>query len=327
MSNDVLLNIPVEYRKKMAYITFDEHSTYAKITCETNLFRIITLFYPFLNRDEVSEIISYYSKSGLSNDKLEFLFDSLTKNNDFYKLLIELKNKCFNNVSETINFIRKYKTTNLYRELNELSEVDDELKQKLIFLSSANRLKGISSLEDINKVSIDELKNIKNDDEYVSNIRINVDPHAHKNDNKFKVFNHKRSIVLIDSDETFEEFEVNLSHLDIIKRIYIEKDIPYYKLDEHKMYYNLALMDYVVMVIDEDTIAIYFPSKLGETQKEILIDRFSDVSKNELYISAGFVDEDHKYFLINPLNNGEFMDRNKFLDELNRINCKEKNRN
>ena len=81
------------------------------------------------------------------------------------------------------------------------------------------------------------------------------------------------------------------------------------------------------MVIDEDTIAIYFPSKLGETQKEILIDRFSDVSKNELYISAGFVDEDHKYFLINPLNNGEFMDRNKFLDELNRINCKEKNRN
>ena len=307
-------NLPDEYKFLIGYhVRPDFGNDTSNNRFADKIRDVLIVYFPFLSFDEIEDILSLYS-SNVSGDNIASMISFIIEDHDFYSKYRYLCDTYFDGDSEkTIFFCRKYKGTKLFEELcfNDVPNI----KEKIIFLSFANRLKGISSLDDLMDKSLEDLKNTSNDYSSYRDVRDDVRAFG-KND--FICLNYEREIILIYPDGTIDEREAKESHDQILKEFILDNG---YNYDGPIVFRNMVLVlaeaGNTILLIEGDNVVCTIPDSISNFQKQSLKELFRKMnSKSEISLCIA---EDGQLY---ALNNGDTMNSELASSELSRVKSK-----
>ena len=271
---------------------------------------VLVSYFPYLSNDEVDDILSLYN-SNVSRDNIASLISLMIEDNNFYNKFNYLLNNYFDgDYNKTIVFCNKYKNTKLFDDI--CFNYVDGIKDKLVFLSFSNRLKGIDSLESILDISVDDLKKMEND---FSNYKVVKDDVRVFGNKDLISLKYEREIVVINSNGEVDEREVTQSHDEVIYDFIKENNYNHEGPNIFRnMVITLANEGNIIILIEGDNVICTLPKLINSIQKNSLSDLFK-LMNDESEIGICFVDDNEIY----ALNDGIMMNSNSANRELFRI--------
>ncbi|MBR3229247.1 MAG: hypothetical protein IKF91_00300 [Bacilli bacterium] len=297
-------NLPDEYKFLIGYHSNLGNSSKEKIK------NVLFSYFPFLSKEVILDILSLYD-SNVSSDNIASLISFIIKDHDFYnKYKFLLDNYFDGDFDKTLFFCKKYINTKLFKEI--CFEYIPEIKEKIMFLSFSNRLKGIDSLDDIKNKSLEDLKNTDNDYSSYKDIKEDVRAFG-KND--FICLNYEREIILIYPDGTIDEREVLESHDQILHEMIIDNGYDYKGIINFRgMVLTLANEGNTVLLIEGDNVVCTLPNNISTFQNDGLKDLFRKMNVKS-QISLCIANDGELY----ALNNGNSMSSELASSELSRV--------
>ena len=298
-------NLPDNYKYLIGY-----HSMLGDNESFNKIRNVLTSYFPFLSSNDISDILSLYN-SQVSSDNIASLISFIINDHDFYSKYKFLCDNYFDgDFDKVMNFCKKYNNTKLFKDIcfNFISEI----KEKIVFLSFANRLKGIDSLEDIINRSLEDLKNTMNDYSSYKDIKEDVRAFG-KND--FICLNYEREIIMIHFDGTMDDREVLESHDQILRELILANGYDYDgPIIFRDMVITLASEGNVILLIEGDNAVCSIPNNINNLQKKALKGLFKKMNKDS-QVSLCMAEGDELY----ALNNGDSMSNEFAFMELSRI--------
>ena len=271
---------------------------------------VLTSYFPYLSDDVILDILSLYNSS-VSSDNIASLISFIISDHDFYSKYKFLCDTYFDgDADKTLYFCRKYKETKLFKDI--CFNYIPEIKEKLLFLSFANRLKGIDSLDDIRYRPLDDLKNTMNDYSSYKDVREDVRAFG-KND--FICLNYEREIIMIYPDGSIDERKVLESHDQVLQELIVANGYDYDgPINFRNMVLSLASNGNTILLIEGDNVVCSIPNNISIIQKKSLKDLFKKMnSKSEISLCIA---QDGELY---ALNNGDSMDSRLASSELSRV--------
>lgn len=306
-------NLPDSYKYLIGYYSmnnFKYNSALVKKNSDKIKDVLFSYFSSYLSDDEINDIFSLYF-SGVSADNIASLISFIISDHDYYRKYDYLLNNYFGgDINKTILFCRKYNDTKLFSEIcfNYVKDIDD----KLIYLSSANRLKGIYSLDDIKDISIHELKEKEDDFSSYKDVKEDVRVFGSKD---LICLNFEREIIIIEANGIVDEREVKQSHDQVIYDFIKEKDYEYDgPIIFRSMVITIANNKNVIVLIEGGSVICVLPKFISSIQKNELKKLF-DMMDSQSEIGLCFVSDNEIY----NLNNGDMMNSRYANEELSRI--------
>lgn len=271
---------------------------------------VLKSYFPFLPDGDISDIVLLYNSS-VSNENIASLISLIIADNNFYSKYKFLCDNYFDgDFDKAIYFCRKYNNTELFEDI--CFNYIPEIKDKILFLSFANRLEGIDSLKDILDKSLDELKNTVNDSSSFNDVKEDVRAFG-KND--FICLNFEREIIIIYSDGTMDERQVTESHDQILQELILENGYNYEgPIIFRNMVLTLAGFGNTVLLIEGDNVICTIPNNFRSIQKQKLKELFGKMNE-ESQISLCMANDGELY----SLNNGDSMSSELAFSELSRV--------
>ena len=164
-----------------------------------------------------------------------------------------------------------YRDSKLLDELVNCEELDDDMREKLKYLSKNNRIKEINSIADLQNTTLEELEKMDKEVIYVSNAFGRGGPGAITIKNILPDSS-DREIRRIDVDGKTSKMEVGYqdSHGDAVERIYSE-DVQF--PNSCKTVFNRSIeaakqISSVTLVIEYEQCHMYMPSNISNEQIE-----------------------------------------------------------
>lgn len=304
-------NLPDEYKFLIGYHVRPNFSNERAAKKYTDKIKnVLVSYFPFLLENEISNILSLYN-SDVSSDNIASMISFLINDHDFYPKYKFLCDNYFDgDINKTIYFYKKYDGTKLLKEIS-FNYVPD-IKEKILFLSFANRLKGINSLDDVMNKSIEELKNTENDYSSYRSVKDDVRVFG-KND--FISLNYDREIIIIYPDGTLDEREATESHDQVLHDLILENNYEYYGPILFKnMVLTLTGEGNVILLAEGDNVICAIPNNINSLQKQNLKELFNNMNEKS---QVSLCMEEKGEIL--ALNNGDSMSSDDATSELSRV--------
>ena len=292
-------NLPDEYKFLIGY--------HSNLGGDKKIKNVLFSYFPFLSEEVILDILSLYD-SNVSSDNIASLISFIIEDHDFYNKYKFLSDNYFDgDFDRTLYFCKKYINTKLFKEI--CFEYFPDIKEKLLFLSFSNRLKGIDSLDSVRGKSLEDLKTT--DSDYSSYKDIKEDVRAFgKND--FICLNYEREIILIYPDGSVDEREALESHDQILHDFIIDNGYDYDgPINFRGMVLTLANEGNTILLIEGDNVVCTLPNNINDFQKQSLKDLFRKMNR-ESQISL-CISKDGELL---ALNNGEAMSNDDAASEV-----------
>ena len=217
-------------------------------------------------------------------EPLDFGLKKLKEDDSFLKLKDKLQLKIFELMQLSFN----YRNSSLCNELITLNEIDEELVEKIRFLSRGRKIIGINSLEDLRNITLDELSNMEREPiqvEEISNIvRSNT---GGPNSRTLKpVFSDSKDkeIRRINPDGSVKIETLTYlgeRHEDIFERAYNGElelsedcDTVFQRSIE-----AIKQLSTITLVIEKEQCYIYLPENLSAEQKRVILELISSAEE------------------------------------------------
>lgn len=298
-------NLPDNYKYLIGY-----HSMLGNNENFNKVRNVLISYFPFLSSKDISDILSLYN-SQVSSDNIVSLISFIINDQDFYSKYKFLCDNYFDgDFDKVMNFCKKYKDTKLFKDI--CFNFIPEIKEKIVFLSFANRLKGIDSLDDVINKSFDDLKNTLNDYSSYKDIKEDIRVFG-KND--FVCLNYEREIVMIYFDGSMDDREVLESHDQVLREFILDNGYEYDgPIIFRDMVITLASEGNVILLIEGDNVVCSIPNNISDLQKKTLKGLFKKMNEDS-QVSLCMAEGDELY----ALNNGDSMSNELAFSELSRI--------
>ena len=270
-------------------------------------------FYTYLSSEEIDDLLSLY-ESDVTYDNIASLISFIVSDHSYYKKYKFLLDNYFDgDISNTISFCRKYNGTSLFNDICNNNMPD--IKEKIIFLAFANRLKGVDSLKSIKNLSLAELRKVEDDLSECKEVKEDVRVFGN---NDIVSIKYDREIIVIYPDGSVDEREVYMSHDQAIYSLIKENGYSYEGIfDLRQMIITITSMGNILIIIEGDYLGCTLPNNMNEVQKESLKELFARVNK-ESNIELAYQEDSEIYVL----NGGLSMDSESASEELSRIKIK-----
>lgn len=270
-------NLPREYGYLITLYNARDNRFLGNIT---NLYS--NYFTGIISDEEINELISLHAEINSepnmlrlsTKDKmreLEYVLKETIKDEQFFKKMKLIGNKCNLELRELIVFTYKYADTDLYRQLQE-GEVTSDVVQKIKYLASEGKIEQIKSLDDIYNVSMEELQKMDKQRKTVIQSRLRGGPNS---DTMQHIFpdSESREVRRIDQNGEFRSAPVITfeNHEDAVERVYEDSiQFPEDCTDAISRCREAAKqLHSVTFVIENEQCFIYVPDDISERQKEV----------------------------------------------------------
>lgn len=248
-------------------------------------------FSNLLNRDEREELASLQCEIqrrpnlfqiGLEDLMIDFehCLKQITEDPTYFQVLKGISEKTGLSLETIMKFSSRYDQTDLFKDINKRDNIDEELVEKIRYLSSTGKIKDEEILRLIDNVSLDELKQAEKEDS--ANIKIGVSggPHSTTKERIF-VAGYDREIISIDTSGEMESLPVKYSsnHEDTIKDIYSSLTFSEEcSTAVDRATFAASELSSITLIVEKESCFLIMPSNITEEQKSTLIGMFNEAN-------------------------------------------------
>lgn len=311
-TDDFYENLPNDKKKFMGlkYISYDDKEHWIEMYKK---------YYPELSSDSI-DLIVHLQMCTKSRINMLYVLESYEKDNEYINKLMKLNNMFKGNSEYISSFGIKYPI--LFNEVVSLDSITDELKEKIDYLLTHNKFKGIDTLDDLNKLTMEELSKAKFDlfEKQNKSGQIPTSPNAwgSKVEGTFVEDGPKGVIQIKQNGETningaYEDY----AHVRILRKLY-KKDSK--DEDSMNVYIEIGIKNNdIVILYEKEMVMIFAPECITQVQLEKIIDLIENSKiSDKLNISYEALSnkDDGGY----ALKDGDFMKKETFFEQCNHIN-------
>lgn len=248
-----------------------------------------------------------------------FLLSRVLESEEFFYEIDEFEKKYETSFISSVGFISNYYYCGLYKELMNLDTIDEHLREKIKYLSKVEKVVDINSLNDLNSVSIEELKQMEKDPIYVDELLTSGGPTSLTSRPIFSE-SASREIRSIKKDGTITRLEVGNqeSHESKVKEIYEEEiEFPSSCVTVWQRSIESAKqLSAITLAIESEQCHIYMPSNISKEQLKALTELIETTSEKGRF---GIAVYDHGKDRI-YISGIELLDKNEAKDFVLRLN-------
>ena len=193
------------------------------------------------HKDKLELVKTHYSINtepnifGLSTKEImlefEYCLKHITEDVTYFQIIKELMNKTGLNMKTIMKFASKYDNDQIFKKIyKSATSLNKEIIDKIKYLASEKKVKDTSKLNNIEEISIEELKKLEKEKNNSIKVKIQGGPHSKTTEKFFKSnnLNYNREIIRIDSDGYISIKPIRKldNHDDGVKSIYYDIIFP-----------------------------------------------------------------------------------------------------
>lgn len=306
------------------------YSRYGLNTYESELEELYSKYFKdILSKKEQLELIKEQIKEVKRQDIFELglirimplyhLLEKIFNDKKYYIYLKNIKEKTNLDFNTIIKFFYKYDTTSFFKKLCSRETYSDDLIKKIEYLSYENRLLNSDNIDDIEKISLNELKSLQKEKSDGVVLRILGGPRGVKG----KIFEdgYEREIRRIDIDGKMTVLNARgIDHERAVKKVYsdIEFDSKCVMAIERAVYAAKKLSS-LTFIIENESCYVVSNNKLSQEQ----IDALNNLKPNDknMFGIITFNTDTNNYTLAY---NGETVTFDKLLEYMETLKNNEK---
>ncbi|MBR3134368.1 MAG: hypothetical protein IKG56_02790 [Clostridia bacterium] len=325
---DFFKNLPQDYAHLICYYNAQANeyefemlkSLYGKyigsITGDEDQSLLVALHYILEKRNKMGV------SPRIAMQPMRFYIKRIMEDKEFNKEVEIIEKKSNMNFVSTISFISNYYSTELYRELLDIDSIDDDLREKLEYLSKVDKVIKIEKLSDLTNVSLDELEMMEKEPIVVSGLVTSGGPTSRILSSIFPD-SANREIRSIKRDGSTRKLVVGNqeSHESKVEEIY-EDDIEF--PDDCTTAWQRSIecakqLSAITLVIESEQCHLYMPSNITDEQNEVLMKLLESTEERGRFGVAVY-DKDGDRIYISGIELLDREDTRNFIQRLNERN-------
>lgn len=205
----------------------------------------------------------------------EYCLKQITDDPTYLLVLKSISSKTGLDLETVMKFASRYDKTDLLKEVYQREDISEDLVDKIRYISSVGKIKDEGLIQDIDNVSIEELKQAEKEDK--TNITYNIIGGAHSRTKEHIFYGYDREIISIDQDGEVERKRIifTSNHEEGVKEIYSSIEFPENcKSAIDRAIYAVIELSTITLIVENETAPSVVPKNMTEAQLSTLTDMF-----------------------------------------------------
>ncbi|MBR4261850.1 MAG: hypothetical protein IKQ35_00615 [Bacilli bacterium] len=212
----------------------------------------------------------------------EYCLKQIIEDPTYLQVLKSISSKTGLDLETVMKFASRYDRTSLFKEVYQREDISEDLVDKIRYISSVGKIKDEGLIQDIDNVSIEELKQAEKEDKTNIMHSIMGGPHSRTRENIFDD-GYDREIISIDQDGEVERKQIvfTSNHEDGIKELYSSIEFPEdCETAVDRAIYAVTELSTITLIVEREMALSVVPKNMTEAQLSTLTDMFEKANSN-----------------------------------------------